>query len=131
MEEPHRLKPVIFIGSSRKDLKAFPDDVRDYVGHALYQVQMGRNILRAKPLFGCGGAGVIEIIKDYNTDTYRAVYTLKFDDVIYVLHAFQKKSKQGITTPKSDVALIKARLKLAEKHYRERQFEVRVGRNEK
>jgi len=122
MEEPHRLKPVIWIGSSRKDLKSFPDEVRDFVGHTLYQAQMGRRVLRAKPLLGFGGAGVIEIIKDYNTDTYRAVYTLKFDDVIYVLHAFQKKSKQGIATPKSDVDLIKARLKLAEKDYRQRQL---------
>lgn len=91
-------------------MKSFPDEVRYFVGHALYQVQMGRRIHRAKPLLGFGGAGVIEIIKDYNADTYRAVYTLKFDDVIYVLHAFQKKSKQGIATPKSDVDLIKARI---------------------
>jgi phage-related protein len=122
MEEPHRLKPVIWIGSSRKDVKSFPDAVMDFVGHALYQAQMGRRVLRAQPLSGYGGAGVIEIIKDYNTDTYRAVYTLMFKDVIYVLHAFQKKSKQGIATPKSDIDLIKARLKLAEKDYRQRQL---------
>ena len=119
MEEPHRLKPIIWIGSSRKDLKSFPDEVMDFVGHALYQAQIGRRLFRAKPLLGYGG-GVIEIIKDYNTDTYRAVYTLKFEDVIYVLHAFQKKSKHGIATPKSHVDLIKARLKLAEKDYRQR-----------
>jgi phage-related protein len=122
MEEPHHLKRVIWIGSSRKDLKSFPDEVRDFVGHVLYQAQMGAKDRAAKPLLGFGGTGVIEIIKDYHTDTYRAVYTLKFDDIIYVLHAFQKKSKHGIVTPKSDMALIKARLKLAEKDYRLRQL---------
>ena len=121
MEEPHRLKPVIWIGSSRKDVKSFPDEVRDFVGHVLRQAQLGRKVLKAKPLLGFGGAGVIEIIKDFHTDTYRAVYTVKFADAIYVLHAFQKKSKHGIATPKSDVSLIKARLKLAEKDYRTRQ----------
>lgn len=118
MEEPHRLKPVIWIGSSRKDLKSFPDEVRDFVGYALYEAQMGSKSRAAKPLSGFRSAGVVEIIKDYNTDTYRAVYTVKFGFVIYVLHAFQKKSKQGIAPAKPDIALVKARLKLAEEDYK-------------
>jgi phage-related protein len=118
MEEPHRLKRVVWIGSSRKDIKSFPDEVRDFIGYALYQAQMGSKARTAKPLLGFGSAGVIEIIKDYHTDTYRAVYTLKFDDVIYVLHVFQKKSKHGIATAKSDLALVKARLKLAEEDHK-------------
>jgi phage-related protein len=118
MGEPHRLKPVIWIGSSRKDLRSFPDEVRDFVGFALYEAQKGSKAGAAKPLLGFRSAGIVEIIKDYHTDTYRAVYTVKFGRIIYVLHAFQKKSKQGITTAKSDTALIKARLKLAEEDYK-------------
>lgn len=102
-------------------MKTFPDDVRDFIGRALYQAQIGGKAYNAKPLFGFGGASVIEIIKDYHTDTYRAVYTLKFHDIIYVLHAFQKKSKKGIATAHSDIALVKSRLKLAEENYRLRQ----------
>lgn len=86
---------------------------------------MGRKASAAKPLLGFSGAGVIEIFRDYNTDTYRAVYTVRFDDLIYVLHAFQKKSKRGIATAKSDIELIKTRLKLAEAHHRVRQGENR------
>jgi phage-related protein len=125
MEEPHRLKPVIWIGSSLKDLQSFPDEVMDFVGYALYEAQMGSKGRTAKPLSGFRSAGVVEIVKDFNTDTYRAVYTVKFGSLIYVLHAFQKKSKQGIATPKSDIALIKARLKLAEEDYKFRLAEDR------
>ena len=120
MEEPHRLKPVIWIGSSRKDLKLFPDDVQRAIGVALYQAQMGGKAPSAKPLSGFGGAGVLEIVADYYSDTYRAVYTVRFDEFLYVLHAFQKKSKKGATTPKPDVALIRARLKNAQEDYKYR-----------
>ena len=120
MEEPHRLKRIVWIGSSRKDLKSFPDDVKRVIGHALYQAQMGGKALSAKPLSGFGSAGVLEVVQGYQTDTYRAVYTVRFGDFVYVLHAFQKKSKRGIATPRCDNALIKARLKAAEEDYKSR-----------
>ena len=100
-----------------------PDDVKDLMGYALYQAQRGGKALSAKPLTDFGGAGVLEIVADHQTDTYRAVYTIKFGDFLYVLHAFQKKSKRGVTTPKADIALIKARLKAAEVDYKTRQAE--------
>ncbi len=90
------------------------------MGFALYQVQLGLKPLSAKPLAGFGGAGVLEISDDSRTDTYRAVYTVKFRNLIYVLHAFQKKSKRGLATPKADLELIKSRLKLAEEDYKAR-----------
>lgn len=121
MERPHRLKRIVWIGSSLKDLKSFPDDVKRVIGYALYQGQIGGKALSAKPLSDFGGAGVLEIVEDHQTDTYRAVYTVKFGDFVYVLHAFQKKSKKGVATPKTDITLIKARLKTAEVDYKSRQ----------
>jgi len=91
------------------------------MGYALYQAQLGLKTASAKPLRGFGGAGVLEIIEDYQSDTYRTVYTVKFRDLIYVLHAFQKKSKKGIATPKPDIDLIKNRLKTAEQDYKIRE----------
>lgn len=88
------------------------------MGYALYQGQKGFKAPSTKPLRGFGGAGVLEIVEDYHTNTYRAVYTLKFADSVYVLHAFQKKSKKGRATPKPDIDLIKRRLKAAEQHYK-------------
>ena len=88
------------------------------IGYALYQAQMGFKAPTTKPLRGFGGAGVLEVVEDYQTDTYRAVYTLKFADSVYVLHAFQKKSKKGRATPKRDIDLIKRRLKAAEEQYK-------------
>lgn len=90
------------------------------MGYALYQAQKGFKAPTTKPLRGFGGAGVLEIVEDYQTDTYRAVYTVKFSDLVYVLHAFQKKSKKGRATPKSDIDLVKTRLKTAEQHYKSR-----------
>ena len=78
---------------------------------------MGNKHPDAKPLKGFKGAGVLEIVEDFDGDTYRAVYTVKFEEIIYVLHAFQKKSKRGIATPKKDIDLIEARLNRAKKHY--------------
>ena len=88
------------------------------MGYALYQAQTGRKASSAKPLRGFGGAGVLEIVEDHQTDTYRAVYTVKFSEFVYVLHAFQKKSKKGIATPKPDIDLIKRRIRAAEEHYK-------------
>lgn len=118
MEEPHRLKRIVWIGSSRKDLKSFPDEVRRAIGFALSQAQLGGKAPSAKPLSGFGGAGVLEIVENYHTDTYRAVYTVRFGDLVYVLHVFQKKSKKGRATPKPEVALIKSRLKAAQEDYK-------------
>ena len=90
------------------------------MGYALYQAQVGRKSPSAKPLAGYGGASVLEIVEDFQTNTYRAVYTVKFSESVYVLHAFQKKSKKGIATPKPDVDLVKKRLALAEQDYKTR-----------
>ena len=108
------VKPVSWIGSSYKDFRAFPDPVQDAMGYALYQAQIGEKHGSAKPLKGFGGAGVLEIVADHVGDTFRAVYTVKFATAIYVLHAFQKKSKRGIETPKRELDLVRARLKCAE-----------------
>lgn len=112
------LKPVDWIGSSYKDFRAFPDEVQDHMGFALYQAQKGAKHEDAKPLKGFGGAGVLEIVSDHVGDTFRAVYTVKFATAIYVLHAFQKKSKTGSKTPASDMELIAQRLKVAEADYK-------------
>lgn len=111
------MKPVRWIASSREDLKAMPDDVQDDVGQALYFAQQGDKPADAKVLKGFGGAGVLEIIARHDGDTFRAVYTLRFAGVVYVLHAFQKKSKHGIATPKKEIDLVRSRLKLAEADY--------------
>lgn len=121
MEASSPLKTIIWIGSSRTDLKVFPAEVKDVMGYALYQAQLGLKAASAKPLRGFGGAGVLEIVANWQADTYRAVYTVKFSDTIYVLHAFQKKSKKGIATPKSDMELIKNRLRTAQGDYERRQ----------
>ncbi len=120
MNDARGLKNLAWVGSSKKDLSTFPANVKSAMGFALYQVQLGLKPLSAKPLAGFGGAGVLEISDDSRTDTYRAVYTVKFRNLIYVLHAFQKKSKRGLATPKADLELIKSRLKLAEEDYKAR-----------
>ena len=91
-----------------------PDDVIDVFGFALHLAQAGKKHDQAKPLKGFGGAGVLEVVEDHLGDTYRAVYTVKIADAVYVLHCFQKKSKQGIETPKHDMDLIRERLKAAQ-----------------
>ena len=110
------MKRVIWIGSSRKDLKGFPIRVRRDIGQALYTAQQGETDPTAKSFKGFSGASVMEIVERYNTNTYRAVYTTKFARTLYILHAFQKKSKQGIKTTKQDITLIKQRLAVAQKH---------------
>jgi phage-related protein len=110
------MKALLWMGSSLEDLKAFPDEVKQVMGYALYLAQVGDKHADAKPLKGFGGAGVLEVIEDYAGDTYRAVYTVKFANAVYVLHAFQKKAKRGIATPKRDLDTIKSRLKRAQEH---------------
>lgn len=112
-------KPLFWIGSSKKDLKGFPGPVQDACGFALWLAQTGQKHLDAKPLKGFKGAGVLEIVEDHEGSTYRAVCTVRFAKAVYMLHAFQKKSKKGVKTPKQEIELIEKRLKTAEKHYEE------------
>lgn len=109
---------LVWIGSARKDLKTFPEEVQDLFGYALYLAQMGGKHPDAKPLKGFGGAGVLEIVDDHQGGAYRAVYTVRMRESVYVLHAFQKKSVAGIATRKEDIDLIKQRLKQAQELYK-------------
>lgn len=111
------------MGSSRADLKEFPEEVRRVVGFALRQAQLGGKPLGTKILRGFGGAGVLEVVEDHDGDTFRAVYTVRFAGSVYVLHAFRKKSKQGVKTPAADLELIRRRLKSAEEHHEKRRAE--------
>ncbi len=119
MQDVEPLKLVSWIASSKKDYRDFPDSVQDAMGYALFRAQQGAKHNDAKPLKGFGGAGVLEIVTDHDGDTFRAVYTVKFANAIYVLHAFQKKSKSGIKTPAADLELIRKRLKVAEADYKQ------------
>jgi phage-related protein len=110
-------KLVRWIGRSKDDLSGFPKEVRRRAGKALWAAQIGQKAPYAKPLTGFGDAGVLEIVDDFDGDTFRAVYTVRFAEAIYVLHAFQKKSKRGISTPKAQMDLISKRLKSARKDY--------------
>jgi len=107
------IKPAVFVGSSRRDLRAFPGKVRQEIGQALFEAQLGDHPGSAKPLKGFG-SGVLEIRDNFDGDTYRAVYTVRLEGVLYVLHAFQKKSTKGIATPQRDLDLIRQRLREAE-----------------
>ena len=111
------LKPVQWVGSSKSDLKRFPDAVQDRMGFAIYQAQAGLRHRNAKPLKGFG-SGVLEVVARHDGDTYRAVYTVRFETAVYVLHAFQKKARRGIATPKQELDLVRRRLRVAEQHYR-------------
>jgi phage-related protein len=112
-----QLKIVEWVASSIDDLKDFPEDVQQSIGYALYRAQCGAKHPDAKPLKGFQGAGILEVVEDFDGDTYRAVYTVRFEGVVYVLHVFQKKSKRGIATPKQDMDLVESRLKRAKEHY--------------
>ncbi len=111
------MKPVHWVGSSREDLKSFPTEVKRDIGFALDKAQRGDKHPSAKPLQGFGGASVLEIVENHDGDTYRAVYTVRFAEAIYVLHCFQKKSKRGIKTLKKELDLIAARLQKAQEDY--------------
>lgn len=112
-------RPLFWVGSSKDDLIDFPEGVRDGVGYALWIAQTGDKHPSVKPLKGFGGAGVLEVVTSFEGNAYRTVYTVKFKKAVYVLHAFQKKSKHGIGTPKEEIDLVKERLKRAETHYNE------------
>jgi len=112
-------KPLYWVGKSLEDLKGFPEEVKDVMGYALHVAQYGGKASSVKPLKGIvPGSGVLEIVDDFDGDTYRAVYTVKFKEAVYVLHSFQKKSKSGIKTSQHDINLIKARYKQAEEDYK-------------
>jgi len=115
-----RLKPIIRVRSSKEDLKRFPDLAQKHMGFALEMAQMGEKHPDAKQMRGFGGASVMEVVEDYDRNTYRAVYTVRFAEVIYVLHCFQKKSRRGIATDWRDLDLIKERLARAEELHRQR-----------
>jgi phage-related protein len=117
MSIEQQLKQIEWIGSSLEDLKEFPKEVCEVIGYALYFAQTGGKHPSAKPLKGFTGAGILEIVEDYDGDTYRAVYTVKLASRVYVLHVFQKKSKHGISTPQQDIDLVKERLKRAKLHH--------------
>ena len=108
-------KAIKWIGSSYKDLLTLPEEVRREFGFALSLAQFGEKHINAKVLKGFSGAGVLEVIENDKGGTYRAVYTIKFVDTVFVLHCFQKKSKTGIETPKGDMNIIQSRIKLVEK----------------
>jgi phage-related protein len=120
VEQQPPFKPVIWVGSSRKDLRGFPDSIQDHMGYALYVAQRGGKHRAAKTLGGFAGAGVVEAIADYRGDTFRTVYTVRYSDAVYVLHVFQKKSKRGGETPRHDIQLIDQRLREAERISQER-----------
>ncbi len=113
------MKPLFWVGSSLEDLKSFPDEVKQVMGYAIHLAQDDGKHPDAKPLKGFSGAGVLEVVDDFDGSTYRAVYTVRLSGVVYALHAFQKKSKKGIKTPLADINKVKSRLKLAEAHHLE------------
>lgn len=118
-EQPFR--ELVWVGSSKRDFMGFPEEIRADMGYGLYRAQQGREHASAKALKGFGGRTVLELVEDHASGTYRAVYTVRFDTAVYVLHAFQKKSKRGIGTPQLDKEMIERRLREAEAIHRSRQ----------
>jgi phage-related protein len=114
---PGAKKPCEFVAGARQAIKKLPQPVRSVFAYAIYLAEIGEKHPDARPLKGFGGAGVLEVVEDYDKDTYRAFYTLKFAGVVYVLDAIQKKSTKGKATPKVDMDRISARLALAQQHY--------------
>ena len=121
MESHRSLTPLHWVGSSKRDLLSLPAPVVDLFGFALYLAQDGKKHEQAKPLRGFGSAGVLEVVEDWDRSAYRAVYTVRFESAVFVLHVFQKKSKRGAATPKADIDLIRERLKAAEQIAKELQ----------
>jgi phage-related protein len=111
-----RVKPLEWAGSAKKDLLAMPEAVIDIMGYALPLAQHGLKHDQAKVLKGFGSAGVLEVVEDDDGNAYRAVYTVRFKNAVYVLHCFQKKSHKGISTPKHEMDIVEARLKSARQH---------------
>ncbi len=114
------LKSLFWVGSARKDYATFPPDLQDDVGYVLYLAQLGRAHADAKPLKGFGDASVAEVVSSFDGDAFRTAYTVRFENAIYVLHAFKKKSKAGAATPKQEIELVHKRLKVAKAHHIER-----------
>lgn len=115
------MRPIVWIGSSRSDLRGFPPQVRSDIGKALYAAQQGDTDPAARPLKGFGGTRVMEIVDRFEGNAYRAVYSTQFTEILYVLHAFQKKSKKGRATPRMEIDMVRRRLAEAERHHRARQ----------
>lgn len=113
------LKPVEWLGSTLGDLRVLPDPVQDDFGYALYLAQTGDKHPHAKPLRGHHGAGVLEVVRQHDAQAYRTIYTVRFEEAVYVLHVFQKKSKSGIATPAEDMRVVEARLKEALRRHSE------------
>lgn len=122
---PRPERPLLWVASSRKDYAAFPPEVQEVFGFELFLAQTGQHAPSAKTLKGLG-AGVVELVEDFDTDAYRAVYAVRFETAVYVLHCFKKKSKRGIKTPQSDIDLIRRRLRDAEADHA-----VRTGKDPK
>ncbi len=118
MNETPALRPVLWVASSKQDLKDMPKDVREDFGHWLLLAQKGETVPNAKIFTGFGGAHITELRRDDDQGTFRVVYTIRLKEVIAVLHAFKKKSKKGISTPKQEIELIRSRLKRAEEMYK-------------
>ena len=118
MSQNPKEKPLHWVGSAKKDLLRFPEEVIDDFGYALGAVQLGATPPQAKPWKG-EGAGVLELVESHVGNAFRAVYTVRFAKAVYVLHCFQKKSPDGIRTAQSDIDLIHARLKACQQHYEE------------
>lgn len=120
-----KLEPrdLTWVGPSLDELRSFPAAVQKVMGVALLQAQYGGKPIQAKPLKGFKGAGVLEVVEDFDGDAYRTVYTVRYSDAVYVLHAFQKKSKKGIETPRPVMDLVKSRLKMADELH-----ELRTGK---
>jgi phage-related protein len=112
------VRPLFWVASSRRDYRAFPSRVQESFGFELFLAQTGQHPPSAKRLKGIGGS-VVELVGSFDGDAFRAVYTARFEEAVYVLHAFKKKSKRGIETPKQDIDLIKRRLRDAELHHAE------------
>jgi phage-related protein len=117
---PDEMRPIVWLGTSKRDLLNFPPPVRHDIGFALMVAQFGGKHQDAKPLRGFGGGSILEVVENLDRSTYRAVYTVRFEEAVYVLHAFQKKSRRGIATPQREVRLVRERLKRAEDLHRQR-----------
>ncbi len=117
------IKPVEWLGSTLDDLRVLPDPVQDDFGYALYLAQTGDKHPRAKPLRGHHGAGVLEVVTQHDAQAYRAIYTVRFQEAVYILHVFQKKSKSGIATPAEEMRVVEARLKEASRRHSEKEEE--------
>jgi phage-related protein len=112
-------RPVHWVGASLDDLREMADEVKDGIGKSLRQAQQGGRAQNTRIMTGFSGASVVEIREDHDTDTYRCIYTVRFAEAVYVLHVFQKKSKQGARTPQSEINRIKTGLKEANEHYKQ------------